>query len=75
MPYRPLITRDADVAIPQDMPVDEGTLRYGLLARGVTEDFVGDDRPLVTRYQLGGADAGIYAEFLAPLWGGEFVLD
>jgi len=75
LPYRPLMTRDTDVALPDGMPVDEGTLRDRLLARGFTEDFVGDDRPPVTHYRLGGADAGFYAEFLTPLSGGEFRRD
>jgi hypothetical protein len=75
LPYAPLMTRDTDVAIPPGMRIDEGSLRERLLARGFTEEFSGDDRPPVTHYQLGGDDAGFYAEFLTPLAGGEFRRD
>lgn len=73
--YAPLMTRDTDVAIPPGMRIDEGNLRERLLARGFTEEFLGDDRPPVTHYQLGGDDAGFYVEFLTPLAGGEFRRD
>ena len=75
VPYAPLMTRDTDVAIPTEMRIDEGNLRERLLARGFTEEFLGDDRPPVTHYQLGGDDAGFYVEFLTPLVGGEFRRD
>ena len=75
LPYAPLMTRDTDVAIPPGMRIDEGNLRERLLARGFTEEFLGDDRPPVTHYQLGGDDAGFYVEFLTPLAGGEFRRD
>lgn len=72
MPYRPLMTRDTDVAIPLGIRVDRDSLRDRLLARGFTEKFLGDDRPPVTHYQLGDDDAGFYVEFITPLPGGEF---
>jgi hypothetical protein len=72
LPYAPLMTRDTDVAIPLGMRIDEGNLRERLLARGFTEEFLGDDRPPVTHYQLGG---DVYVEFLTPLAGGEFRRD
>lgn len=75
VPYQALMTRDTDVAIPPGMRIDEGNLRERLLARGFTEEFLGDDRPPVTHYQLGGDDAGFYVEFLTPLAGGEFRRD
>jgi hypothetical protein len=75
MPYRPLMTRDTDVAIPPGIRGDEGTLRDRLLTRGFTQEFLGDDRPPVTHYQLGGHDTGFYVEFLTPLVGGEFRWD
>jgi hypothetical protein len=75
MSYRPLMTRDTDVAIPAGIRVDEGSLRDRLLVRGFTEEFLGDDRPPVTHYQLRGDDAGFYVEFLTPLVGGEFRRD
>jgi hypothetical protein len=73
--YRPLMTRDTDVAIPSGIRVDEGSLRERLLARGFSEEFLGDDRPPVTHYELGGDDTGFYVEFLTPLAGGEFKRD
>ena len=75
LPYAPLMTRDTDVAIPPGMRIDEGNLRERLLARGFTEEFLGDDRPPVTHYQLRCDDAGFYVEFLTPLVGGEFRRD
>ncbi|AMY08527.1 hypothetical protein LuPra_01728 [Luteitalea pratensis] len=74
LPYRPLMTRDTDVAIPSGITADKGNLRDRLLVRGFIEEFLGDDRPPVTHYQLGD-DAGFYAEFLTPLSGGEFRRD
>jgi hypothetical protein len=75
VPYPALMTRDTDVAIPPGIRIDEDSLRERLLARGFTEEFVGDDRPPVTHYVLGGDDAGFYVEFLTPLQGGEFRRD
>jgi hypothetical protein len=75
VPYPPLMTRDADVAVPIRMRIDEGVLRRRLIARGFSERFLGDDRPPVTHYQLGTDDAGFYAEFLTPLVGSEIRRD
>ena len=73
--YTPLMTRDTDVALPAGIAADKENLRERLLARGFHEEFLGDDRPPVTHYQLGDTDAGFYAEFLTPLVGGEFKRD
>ena len=73
--YTPLMTRDADVALPAGIAVDKENLRDRLLSHGFHEEFLGDDRPPVTHYQLGDTDAGFYAEFLTPLIGGEFRRD
>jgi hypothetical protein len=75
VPYQPLLTRDTDVAIPPGVRVDDANLRDRLLARGFSEEFLGDDRPPVTHYRLGRDDAGFYVEFLTPLAGGEFTRD
>jgi hypothetical protein len=71
LPYASLFTKDADVAVPLDFRPESGDVRNRLLARGFHEDFLGDDKPPVTHYQLGD-DAGFYVEFLTPLVGGEF---
>ena len=75
LPYAPLMTRDTDVALPTGITVDQESLRERLLSRGFHEQFLGDDRPPVTHYQLGERDAGFYVEFLTPLVGGEFRRD
>jgi hypothetical protein len=72
LPYAPLMTRDTDVALPARITVDKENLRERLLSHGFHEEFLGDDRPPVTHYQLGDIDAGFYVEFLTPLIGGEF---
>jgi hypothetical protein len=70
-PYAPLFTKDADVAVPLAFRSQSGDVRERLLSHGFHEDFLGDDRPPVTHYQLGD-DAGFYVEFLTPLVGSEF---
>ena len=75
LPYAPLMTRDTDVALPTGITVGQENLRERLLSRGFHEQFLGDDRPPVTHYQLGDRDAGFYVEFLTPLVGGEFRRD
>lgn len=75
LPYAPLMTRDTDVALTTGITVGQESLRERLLSRGFHEQFLGDDRPPVTHYQLGDRDAGFYVEFLTPLVGGEFRRD
>jgi hypothetical protein len=74
LPYAPLFTKDADVAVPLELRSESVDVRNRLLARGFHEDFLGDDQPPVTHYQLG-HDAGFYVEFLTPLVGSEFKRD
>lgn len=71
LPYSPLYTKDADVAVPLGLRSDGGNVRERLLARGFREDFLGEDKPPVTHYRFGDDD-GFYAEFLTSLAGGEF---
>lgn len=71
LPYAPLFTKDADVAVPFELRLESGDARERLLARGFHENFLGEDKPPVTHYQLGDDD-GFYAEFLTSLAGGEF---
>ena len=72
VPYGPLMTRDTDIALAPGTRLDEQSLRERLLSHGFHEEFLGDDRPPVTHYHLGGDDMGFYVEFLTPLLGGEF---
>jgi hypothetical protein len=74
VPYAPLFTKDADVAVPLELRSESGDVRGRLLARGFHENFLGEDRPPVTHYQLG-EDDGFYAEFLTSLAGSEFKRD
>jgi hypothetical protein len=70
--YQPLLTLDADVAIPATLPVGKRDIRERLLAYGFTEEFLSDDHPPATHYCLGGEVSGFYAEFLTPLIGSEY---
>jgi hypothetical protein len=70
--FAPLMTVDADVALPQTLPPQTPTIREALVAHGFQEEFRGDDMPPATHYQLGGSESGFYAEFLTPLIGGEY---
>ena len=70
--YPPLMTLDADIAVPAQLPVGEQDIRQRLLAQGFTEELFGDDHPPATHYRLGGDETGFYAEFLTPLIGSEY---
>lgn len=67
--YAPLLTLDADVAVPADLATGAEDIRQRLLAHGFQEELLGDDRPPVTHYRLGDEASAFYAEFLAPLVG------
>jgi len=71
LPYPPLRTDDADVALDPRGLGPGGDLRERLIASGFTERLSGEDRPPVTRYALGEEAGGFYAEFLTPLLGGD----
>lgn len=51
--YPPLVTLDADIAVPRLLPVEGQDIRERLISRGFTEEFLGRDRPPVTHYHLG----------------------
>jgi hypothetical protein len=70
--YAPVMTLDADVAIPPLLQVKEPDIRECLVANGFQEEFVGDDQPPATHYRLGDQKTGFYAEFLTPLTGSEY---
>lgn len=69
--FAPLMTFDADIALPLKLPRRAPNIRDLLLANGFKEDFRGDDRPPATHYRLQDDAAGFYAEFLTPLVGSE----
>lgn len=73
--YPPLMTRDADIAVPVGAIPSGDDLRGRLLAAGFEEEFSRGHRPPVTRYQLGGETGGFYAEFLTPLIGSDHKRD
>jgi hypothetical protein len=69
--FAPLMTLDADIALPLKLPGRRPSIRELLVADGFKEDFLGDDKPPATHYRLGSEAGGFYAEFLTPLVGGE----
>jgi len=66
--YQPVLTRDADVAMPLGAH-PKGSIAKALREAGFRQDFRGEDTPPVIQYRLGGEDLGFYVEFLAPLVG------
>jgi hypothetical protein len=70
--FAPLMTLDADVALPPTLPLQTPTIREALVAHGFEEEFRGDAVPPATLYHLGNSGSGFYAEFLTPLTGGEY---
>ena len=70
--YPPLMTLDADIAVPRHLPVHGQDIRQRLISSGFTEEFLGRDHPPATHYHLGHASSGFYVEFLTPLVGGEY---
>ena len=46
--YAPLMTLDADVALPAKLPAPAQDIRERLLANGFTAEFLGDARPPAT---------------------------
>jgi hypothetical protein len=65
---KPILTRDADVALPSALRL-EGDIGAALKAAGFREEFSGDHSPPVSEYRLGDKDYGFHAEFLVPLMG------
>jgi hypothetical protein len=70
--FAPLMTLDADVALPPTLPAQTPTIRDALVANGFEEEFRGDDMPPATLFHLGDKDSGFYAEFLTPLTGSDY---
>lgn len=70
--FPPLMTLDADVALPRTLPKESPAIRDALAAHGFQEEFHGDDTPPLTLYHLTHSSSGFYAEFLTPLAGSEY---
>jgi hypothetical protein len=70
--FAPLMTLDADVALPPTLLAQMPTIRDALAANGFEEEFRGDDLPPATLYYLGDKDSGFYVEFLTPLTGSDY---
>ena len=67
--FAPLMTLDADVAMPAGVRDGTPNIRELLREHGFEEDFRGDDVPPATHYRLGDGSSGFYAEFLTLLIG------
>lgn len=72
VPHEPLLTNDADVAVPAALEVREQELRDRLIRADFKERFMGDDQPPATHYELGEEGGAFYAEFLTPLIGSKY---
>ena len=70
--HEPLLTNDADVAVPAALEFGEQDLRDRLIRADFKERFMGDDQPPATHYELGEENGAFYAEFLTPLIGSEY---
>ena len=67
--YEPLATFDTDVAVPVELPRRGEDIRERLVAKGFTEELLGETRPPAIHYRLIAGGTGFYAEFLTPLVG------
>lgn len=69
--YEPLLTLDADVALPNPLPVKGVNIQERLTANGFQAELLGHHRPPATHYKLNDPGIQFYAEFLTPLIGGQ----
>jgi hypothetical protein len=70
--YPPLMTLDADVAIPDGLKVKGQDIHERLIANEFQPELLGHHKPPATHYKLGDQSGGFYAEFLTPLIGGAY---
>ena len=70
--YPPLMTLDADIALPGGLKVRGQDIHERLIANGFQAEFLGHHKPPATHYQLSTQRGGFYAEFLTPLVGGAY---
>ena len=70
--YLPLMTLDADIALPDGLKVKGNDIHERLIANGFQPELLGHHKPPVTHYQLRDRSSGFYAEFLTPLIGSAY---
>jgi hypothetical protein len=70
--YPPLMTLDADIALPGGLKVKGQDIHDRLTANGFRAELLGHHKPPATHYQLSAQSGGFYAEFLTPLIGGAY---
>jgi hypothetical protein len=70
--YLPMMTLDADIALPGGLRVKGQDIHERLIANGFRAEFLGHRKPPATHYQLSDRSSGFYAEFLTPLIGGAY---
>jgi len=73
--YTPIMTFDADIAVPRQVAVKQPDIRQCLFAKGFREELMGDEQPPAAHYRLADSATGFYAEFLTPLTGSEYTRD
>lgn len=72
--FAPLMTRDADIATPLRVQPRAQDLRTLLIGAGFSEELLGEDKPPVTHYRLGGK-GGLFVEFITDQPGGGYKRD
>jgi hypothetical protein len=70
--YPPLMTLDADVALPSGLKVKGQDIHERLIANGFQAEFLGHHKPPATHYRLSTQSSGFYVDFLTPLIGGAY---
>jgi hypothetical protein len=70
--YPPLMTLDADGALPGGLKVKGRDIHERLTANGFRAELLGHHKPPATHYHLSDQSGGFYAEFLTPLIGGAY---
>jgi hypothetical protein len=65
--FTPLVTEDADLAVPEKMPARKPSIAAALKSAGFEERLIGSERPVTKYFSETGS---LYVEFIAPLRGG-----
>ena len=69
LPYEPLATLDADIALPTRLKVTGDEIYQRLASNGFEAEFLGHHKPPAAHYRLIDPCIEFYAEFVAPLAG------
>jgi hypothetical protein len=69
LPYEPLATLDADIALPAGFKVSGDEIYQRLVSNGFEAEFLGHHKPPAAHYRLNEPGVEFYAEFVAPLAG------